>query len=173
MLLHADLALPLPQFVLHCWPVAARRVCPGELPTLQQLGFDAATLSRCARDKDAAGAHLRGGESEALRRLSEFVTTFKSQQQQGAAAGVSSRGQDAKQGKGSQSAAPNFCCKISPWLALGCLSPRQLYVQMQQTAGGQAAAAGVQQQLPGAAKEGDTGVLLLLCRDVCDACWVA
>jgi deoxyribodipyrimidine photolyase len=136
-------------------------VCPGELPTLQQLGFDAATLSRCASDKDTAGAHLRGGESEALRRLSQFVTTFKSQQQQATAAG-SGDAQGARQGKGSQSAAPNFCCKISPWLALGCLSPRQLYVQMQQTAGKQAGATGVQQQLPGAAKEGDTGMLLLL-----------
>jgi deoxyribodipyrimidine photolyase len=140
-------------------------VCPGELPTLQQLGFDAVTLSRCASDKDAAGAHLRGGESEALRRLSEFVTTFKSHQQQG----VTAAEEGAKQGKGSQSAAPNFCCKISPWLALGCLSPRQLYVQMQQTAGRQAGATGAQQQLPGVAKEGDTGMLLLLLTVACHA----
>lgn len=136
-------------------------MCPGELPTLQQLGFDAATLSRCAGDKDAAGAHLRGGESEALRRLSEFVSKFTAQQQQkGVAAGAGSSSSKAAQGKGSQDAAPNFCCKISPWLALGCLSPRQLYVQLQQAAGSQAKAAGQPQQLPGAGKEGDTGETL-------------
>jgi deoxyribodipyrimidine photolyase len=151
-------------------------VCPGELPTLQQLGFDAATLSRCASDKDAAGAHLRGGESEALRRLSEFVSKFtaqQQQQQQGAAAGVGSSSSSANKAashKGKHSAAaPNFCCKISPWLALGCLSPRQLYVQLQQTAGGQrGAAAAAPQQLHGAGKESDTGELL--CRMVCRAC---
>ncbi|WIA32347.1 hypothetical protein OEZ86_003183 [Tetradesmus obliquus] len=141
----------------------AASVCPGELPTLQQLGFDAATLSRCAGDKDAAGAHLRGGESEALRRLSEFVSKFTAQQQQkGVAAGAGSSSSKAAQGKGSQDAAPNFCCKISPWLALGCLSPRQLYVQLQQAAGSQAKAAGQPQQLPGAGKEGDTGMQWLL-----------
>jgi deoxyribodipyrimidine photolyase len=142
-------------------------VCPGELPTLQQLGFDAATLSRCAGDKDAAGAHLRGGESEALRRLSDFITKFTAQQQQqsAATAGVNSisSGKGALGKKSSQDAAPNFCCKISPWLALGCLSPRQLYVQLQQTAGDQkAGVAGSPQQLQGAGKEGDTGMLMLL-----------
>ncbi|WIA12215.1 hypothetical protein OEZ85_012284 [Tetradesmus obliquus] len=115
----------------------AASVCPGELPTLQQLGFDAATLSRCASDKDAAGAHLRGGESEALRRLSEFVSKFTAQQQQkGAAAGAGSSSSKAAQGK--------------------------LYVQLQQAAGSQAKAAGQPQQLPGAGKEGDTGMQWLL-----------
>ncbi|KAF6260531.1 DNA photolyase [Scenedesmus sp. NREL 46B-D3] len=107
----------------------AASVCPGELPTLRQLGFDAATLSRCAGDKDAAGAHLRGGETEALQRLSEFVARFRGQQQQH------------QQHGNQEAAAPNFCCKISPWLALGCLSPRQLYVQLQQTAGAAVASA--------------------------------
>lgn len=138
--------------MLGCLSISCR-VSPGELPTLQQLGFDSTTLSRCASDSNAAGAHLHGGESEALRRLSEFISKFTAQKQ----APSSSRSGDGSGSNGqaaAQSAAPNFCCKISPWLALGCLSPRQLYVQLQQQACGQQAAA---QQLQGTAGEGDAG----------------
>lgn len=48
-----------------------------------------------------------------------------------------------QQGKAAASAAANannyyssnFSCKISPWLAMGCLSPRQMYHDMQKNLG--------------------------------------
>lgn len=96
---------------------------------MQVLGFDAATLKRCAADASAGGANLRGGESEALRRLGDFVTHFAAAEAPAASAG----------GGGARASTPangsSFCCKISPWLALGCLSPRQLFGQLQQRIG--------------------------------------
>jgi deoxyribodipyrimidine photolyase len=135
-----------------------RSVSPGELPSLQQLGFDAATLQRCANDKSAAGARLRGGESEAMRRLSDFTTHFT---HPGSANSSSRSGGESS---AVTAGAPNFCCKISPWLALGCLSPRQLYEQLQQKLAGQ------QQQLRAAGQGSDTGESS---SDVCGGIMVA
>lgn len=127
------------------------RVPAGDLPSLQELGFDSATLQRCAKDTSAAGAGLRGGESEAMRRLQDFITHFT---RPGSAitAGSSGSGSSGIGSSGTKSGAgPNFCCKISPWLALGCLSPRQLYEQLQQRLSGQP------QQLRAAGQGTDTG----------------
>jgi hypothetical protein len=135
VLTHHVLCFAVPEF--------ARSVSPGELPSLQQLGFDAATLQRCANDKSAAGACLRGGESEAMRRLSDFITHFTHP--------GSSSSRSGGEGSAVTAGAPNFCCKISPWLALGCLSPRQLYEQLQQKLAGQ------QQKLRPAGQGSDTG----------------
>lgn len=120
-----------------------RSVSPGELPSLQQLGFDAATLQRCANDTSAAGGGLRGGESEAMRRLTDFIAHFTHP-------GSAHTSGSSKQ-TGAAAVAPNFCCKISPWLALGCLSPRQLYEQLQQKLAGQ------QKQIREAGQGSDTG----------------
>lgn len=105
-----------------------RRPPAGELPSLQQLGFDAATLRRCASDTSAAGAGLRGGESEALRRLQDFVARVTAPPARAGASSTASADAGASDGS-------SFCCKISPWLALGCLSPRQLFNQLQQRLG--------------------------------------
>jgi hypothetical protein len=123
-------------------------VSAGDLPSLQQLGFDAATLQRCANDTSAAGAGLRGGESEAMRRLSTFITHFTHPSSATTTTTSSSSG-----GKrdGATAEGPNFCCKISPWLALGCLSPRQLYEQLQQKLSSQ------QQQQQAAGPGSDSG----------------
>lgn len=149
----AQPALGYPRCVPCC--LAAVSLCPcsvspGELPSLQQLGFDAATLQRCANDKSAAGARLRGGESEAMRRLTDFITHFT---HPGSASSSTASASSSSSGKknGVAAEAPNFCCKISPWLALGCLSPRQLYEQLQQKL------AGRQQQIRAAGQGSDTG----------------
>lgn len=78
------------------------------------------------------GTQLRGGESEALNRLRTFIRNFTQSNSSGDSTTATT-----SHGSSRQVAAPppDFCCKISPWLALGCLSPRQLYVQLQQEAG--------------------------------------
>ena len=61
--------------------------------------------------KTTANASLTGGESEALQRLKRFA--------------VECREQPIKLGKdgpGESIYGANFSCKISPWLATGCLS---------------------------------------------------
>jgi hypothetical protein len=128
----------------------------GDLPSLQQLGFDAATLQRCVNDTSAAGGRLKGGESEALRRLSHFITQFTHPGTSSGSSDSGSGGSRQKADGASAAGGPNFCCKISPWLALGCLSPRQLYTQLQEKLSGQQ-----QQQLRAAGQGSDTGGLLV------------
>lgn len=129
----------------------AASVPAGDLPSLQELGFDSATLQRCAKDTSAAGAGLRGGESEAMRRLQDFITHFTHPGSANTTGSSRSGNSGTKSGAG-----PNFCCKISPWLALGCLSPRQLYEQLQQRLSGQP------QQLRAAGQGTDTDMQWLL-----------
>lgn len=95
---------------------------PGSVPTLAELGVSGKVA---AGGKGFPGsAALIGGETEALRQMEQFfkdVHRGKAQQQP----------QKGKTGAPSVSAqngaGANFSCKISPWLALGCLSPRLLY----------------------------------------------
>eukprot|EP00878_Enallax_costatus_P001665 GHUV01001818.1.p1 GENE.GHUV01001818.1~~GHUV01001818.1.p1 ORF type:complete len:492 (+),score=141.61 GHUV01001818.1:197-1672(+) len=140
----------------------AASVTPGDIPSLQQLGFDAATLSRCASDSSAMGAQLRGGESEALNRLRNFIRNFIPQAHSSGSDRIATASHSSRSRPSAP--APDFCCKISPWLALGCLSPRQLYVQLQQEAGTAAAGVSAQQQhqVKPAGEEVDTGMQWLL-----------
>lgn len=81
---------------------------PGELPTLADLGFQ----EQAAGD-DRAVMEFKGGETEALKRLKEYfwetgaVKTYKQTRNRLLGADYSS--------------------KFSPWIALGCLSPREVY----------------------------------------------
>lgn len=161
-------------------PCRCRRRCrnrrpePGELPGLRQLGFDAATLQRCAADGHAAGAHLRGGEHEALLRLQSFVQRVGGAAAAAAAAAANTRTTNGgKSGTATAAAAPTFCCKISPWLALGCLSPRELYAQLQRGGAEHAAAAAATtttRPLAVTGAGGDAGALLTT--DCCVTCCV-
>lgn len=80
---------------------------PGEIPTLQQLGFDEPV------DDSRAVLHFKGGETEALKRLHEYfwesdcLKTYKTTRNGLLGADYSS--------------------KFSPWLSVGCLSVRQVY----------------------------------------------
>ncbi|KAL2535284.1 Blue-light photoreceptor PHR2 [Forsythia ovata] len=94
---------------------------PGEIPSLVDLGLNPnATMGQ--NGKPAVDASLVGGETEALQRLRKFAAECK-----------------AKPHKGSENGAnesifgANFSCKISPWLAMGCLSPRSMFDELKKS----------------------------------------
>ena len=65
-----------------------------------------------------AAVSLVGGEAEALQRLKCFAQDHMKQ----------SKGKPvASGGYGESQYGSNFSCKISPWLAMGCLSPRRMF----------------------------------------------
>ena len=71
------------------------------------------------------GAALVGGESEALQRLKRFVAE---------AACQVSRPEKSNEGSGGENIkSASFSCKISPWLAMGCVSPRKMFEDLQQS----------------------------------------
>ncbi|XP_057549186.1 blue-light photoreceptor PHR2-like [Amaranthus tricolor] len=93
---------------------------PGEIPSLVDLGINPnASLSQ--NGKPTANSSLVGGETEAMQRLQNFAAECKAQPPK------------SKDGNNSIYGA-NFSCKISPWLAMGCLSPRHMFDEMKKTA---------------------------------------
>jgi len=96
-------------------PKVPRNLEPGEIPTLQQLG-----IKKQARvgtsGTSTVGEKLVGGETEAMKRLSLFLQELVM---------GSTQHLRTKIGKGN-----NFSSNISPWLAMGCLSPRQMYADI-------------------------------------------
>ncbi|KAK9057246.1 hypothetical protein SSX86_022081 [Deinandra increscens subsp. villosa] len=92
---------------------------PGEIPSLGDLGLNpTATMNQA---KVSGNASLVGGESEALERLQKFASECKAQ--------------PAKDGSNDSSIyGANFSCKISPWLAMGCLSPRSMFDELKKSA---------------------------------------
>lgn len=94
---------------------------PGEIPSLLDLGLNPnATMSQDG--KSAANASLVGGETEALQRLKKFAAECQAQPHKGNKDG----NQDSIYGA-------NFSCKISPWLAMGCISPRTMFDELKKT----------------------------------------
>ncbi|CAI7739934.1 unnamed protein product [Closterium sp. NIES-53] len=98
-------------------------VQPGEIPSLEALGLSAIHPPT----QNAHMTSMQGGEAEALRKLSGFVAESKS-----AATGSKATGPSSSQYGAS------FSCKISPWLAMGCLSPRRVFHQVLQLEGSRA-----------------------------------
>lgn len=96
-------------------PKVPGKLEPGEIPTLQQLG-----IKKQARvgtsGTGAVGEKLVGGETEAMKRLGLFLQELVM---------GSTEHVGRKIGKGN-----NFSSNISPWLAMGCLSPRQMYANI-------------------------------------------
>ena len=92
---------------------------PGELPTLRSLGFSEESLRRARADAGAAAAGLRGGESHAHESMQEFARELQRH-------GADARGR----------AQPAFAARVSPWLAIGALSPRTLYHALREQLGG-------------------------------------
>lgn len=64
-----------------------------------------------------------GGETEALQKLQKFAAECRAQPNKGIEDG----------GRGCIYGA-NFSCKISPWLATGCLSPRYMFDELKKSA---------------------------------------
>jgi deoxyribodipyrimidine photo-lyase len=79
----------------------------GELPTLQQLG-----LTEPIDDLRAAN-QFTGGETAGLSRLSSYF--------------LNSNQVTMSKGNRNHGAMVDHSSKLSPWLALGCISPRQVY----------------------------------------------
>ncbi|KAI5074674.1 hypothetical protein GOP47_0010635 [Adiantum capillus-veneris] len=75
-------------------------------------------------DDGSSVAHsaLIGGEVEALRRLKSFAAEHL---------GQSSTSNSKSTVSGESLYGSNFSCKISPWLAMGCLSPRRMFEDLQ------------------------------------------
>ncbi|GAB2281608.1 1,3-beta-glucanosyltransferase, variant 2 [Dionaea muscipula] len=94
---------------------------PGEIPSLVDLGLNPSATG--AQDgKPAANTAMVGGETEALQRLQKFAAECRAQPPKS-----SKDGGDSIYGA-------NFSCKISPWLAMGCLSPRFMFDEIKKTA---------------------------------------
>ncbi|HMF70535.1 MAG TPA: FAD-binding domain-containing protein, partial [Flavitalea sp.] len=93
-----------------CVPTPEHIVTPeitdaGELPTLPQLGLDEIV------DDPRATNYFQGGETAALVQLHKYF----------------SQGDVAVKSKSSRTSSSNNSSKLSPWLAVGCISPRQVY----------------------------------------------
>lgn len=82
------------------------------IPELKLLSAESFGLQTVAPDERAA-YHFKGGETEGLRRLKEFI--FES--------GAIATYKDTRNGMLGE----NYSSKFSPWLAMGCLSPREIY----------------------------------------------
>lgn len=106
---------------------ASGNVKPGGIPSFKDLGLNARADLR-QESQTAGGAELVGGESEALKRLQEFALDMRSQ----ASKVKSSHSKSEPSGDSLYGA--NFSCKISPWLALGCLSPRRMFEDLKKSA---------------------------------------
>ncbi|GAA0146614.1 DNA photolyase [Lithospermum erythrorhizon] len=120
---------------------------PGEIPTLIDLGLNpSATMGK--NGKSAANASLVGGETEALQRLTKFAAECKAQPH------------NANKDNGNSIYGANFSCKISPWLAMGCLSPRYLFDELKKTASRTFSAAS--NQKGGGSGSSDTGMNWLM-----------
>ncbi|OAY49511.1 blue-light photoreceptor PHR2 [Manihot esculenta] len=88
---------------------------PGEIPSLLDLG-----LSPTQEGKAVANASMVGGETEALQKLKKFAAECEAQPPKG--------------GSHDSIYGANFSCKISPWLTIGCISPRSMFDEIKKTA---------------------------------------
>jgi deoxyribodipyrimidine photo-lyase len=90
-------------------PPPPKAVDAGAVPTLGDLGLS-------EPDAAAHGLHaFVGGEGEALRRLAAYIGETR----------AVPAGRSAAVHLGA-----DFSCKISPWLALGCVSPRRIHADL-------------------------------------------
>lgn len=114
--------LPAPE-ELSPLPSAVKR---GQIPTLADLQIDDAPdchipgSSNVVMDSASYGVgSILGGEPEALRRVRNYVDELRRSD-----SGIVPRA------KASSHLGADFSCRISPWLALGCVSPRRIYEEL-------------------------------------------
>eukprot|EP00899_Mesostigma_viride_P016661 jgi/Mesvir1/24997/Mv16955-RA.1 len=118
----------------------------GEIPTLAQLDITPPSTSGKQEHLVAGGApSLTGGETEALQRLQGFVVEAVTAERQGKAGAPAGTSSDGAASGNRHLYGANFSCKISPWLAMGCLSPRRMYDDLRRNGGQVAARAGAAQ----------------------------
>jgi len=92
----------------------------GPIPSMRELGFA----------DDAFSGSSVGGETEALRQLRAFAEELRRphRRREGAASSPSSLSSSAA--ADTVAAASAFAARISPWLAVGCLSPRDVFAEL-------------------------------------------
>ncbi|KAF6001014.1 hypothetical protein CCYA_CCYA17G4309 [Cyanidiococcus yangmingshanensis] len=103
-----------------------RRVDYGTVPSLQELGLGDIPKSSEHGHMNATSSNIhnfRGGESEAQKRLAQYVQEAKL---------ALTAGGDVERAAAHLGA--DFSCKISPWLALGCVSPRRIFGEIRDQA---------------------------------------
>ncbi|GER24727.1 gamma-tubulin complex component 4 homolog [Striga asiatica] len=106
-------------------------------------------LALLMNGKTAANASLVGGETEALQRLRNFAAECKAKPNNGF-----------KDGAKDSIYGANFSCKISPWLAMGCLSPRSMFDEIKKSASSMIS--GASNKKNDAASSNDTGMNWLM-----------
>lgn len=94
-------------------------LAPGEIPTLSALGIAEIPLKPTYAGVSAA----RGGEREAFARLRAYVEDCRTVDP--AVCGAT---------KVNAHLSADFSCRISPWLALGCVSPRRIFHELSKAA---------------------------------------
>eukprot|EP00252_Welwitschia_mirabilis_P014724 TRINITY_DN3256_c0_g1_i1.p1 TRINITY_DN3256_c0_g1~~TRINITY_DN3256_c0_g1_i1.p1 ORF type:complete len:495 (-),score=93.38 TRINITY_DN3256_c0_g1_i1:543-2027(-) len=92
----------------------------GEIPSLLDLGLNPQVVQNGRTNTNAS---LVGGESEALQRLKMFASECRKPPNDSSKDVSSSSSRESLYGA-------NFSCKISPWLAMGCLSPRFIFEEL-------------------------------------------
>jgi deoxyribodipyrimidine photolyase len=97
----------------------------GQIPSLAQLNIDDTPDSHVAGGVSSSSGvgSIQGGEPEAMRRVASYVNETRR------ADSVS-----APRAKVSAHLGADFSCRISPWLALGCVSPRRIYAELKAAA---------------------------------------
>ncbi|XP_031499085.1 blue-light photoreceptor PHR2-like [Nymphaea colorata] len=96
------------------FPATNEEIEPGRIPTLSDLG-----LSPLAAQGGKSAAV--GGETEGLQKLKKLAAECQAQ----------SSGKNASK---NNIYGANLSCKISPWLATGCISPRQMFNEIKKSA---------------------------------------
>lgn len=81
------------------------------MPTYEEFGFE----KHMEKDERAA-LDFKGGETEGIKRLMDYLWNYKGMK-------------DYKRLRNGF-LGPNFSSKLSPWMANGCLSPREIYWQV-------------------------------------------
>ncbi|CAA7044236.1 unnamed protein product [Microthlaspi erraticum] len=89
----------------------------GEIPSLLDLG-----INPSARTSQEGKPTMVGGETEALTRLKSFAADCQARLSKGNQKGCNNSVFGA-----------NFSCKISPWLAMGSISPRSMFDELKKT----------------------------------------
>ncbi|KAJ0699324.1 putative cryptochrome/DNA photolyase, FAD-binding domain-like superfamily [Helianthus annuus] len=72
--------------------------------------------------KPVINGPLVGGETEALNRLKKFASECQAQPPK-----------ESKDGNNDSVYGASFSCKISPWLAMGCVSPRAVFDELKKS----------------------------------------
>ncbi|XP_051118903.1 blue-light photoreceptor PHR2-like [Andrographis paniculata] len=93
---------------------------PGEIPSLLDLGLN--PNDQDGRTPAIANASTAGGETAAVQRLKAFALDCKAEPNNGV-----------KGGANDTIFGANFSCKVSPWLALGCISPRFMFDELKKS----------------------------------------